>query len=314
MTADIHPQMSAFLEGLGAGLTHFDPAAVDVSAFRENAALSRAALNVDMPPLAETRHIVFATHWGEVPASIFRPDDGAPLPVLIYLHGGGWTIGSVETHSRLMAEYAHRAGVAVIGLDYGLAPEQPFPAALYQVVSCLGQIRRRSDELAIVPSRIALGGDSAGATLAVGAALACEQMGVALPRAILASYGVYDTPLSHRSYRAHDRDDMLLSTDKMIWFWDQYAPHDAWRTHPLATPLKANLSALPPSYLTIAEIDILADENIAFAEKAERQGVSVQVDLCPGTVHGFAEGVALFDISRAAVARQCEWLRRALGC
>ncbi len=313
--ADIRilPEMRDFLNLLGAGLTAFDPAAVDVAAFRQTAAASRRQLDVAPPDLAEVQHIGFATSWGSVPAQIFRPKTPPRGPALVYLHGGGWVIGSVDTHRRLMAEYAAVTGYTVIGLDYALAPERPFPAAVYQCVACLAQIRRQAAALGIDPDRIAAGGDSAGANLAVALSLACRDFGMPGPTAIISTYGTFDTGLSLESHRRFDGDDLLLSSAKMAWFIAQYLPDPSLRPHPLAALLRADLGGLPPTYLSVAEIDVLADESVAFAEKATQQSAGVTIDLCPGTVHGFLEGVALYDVSRAALRRQCDWLQSVLS-
>lgn len=306
------PEMRDFLDLMVGGTARFDPNHVDVAAFRAGSESSRARFNIKAPPLAETRDITFETSWGRVEARIFRPTRTGPIPALIYLHGGGWVIGSVKSHERLIAEYASQTGFAVIGLDYVRAPEQKFPAALYQGVACLAQIREAAAELSIDPARIAIGGDSAGANLAVSISLACNEFGIATPAAIVGSYGAYDMSLQLPSHKHHDSDGLMLSHEKMAWFVDQYLSHPSQRMHPLASPILAKLSALPPSYLTVAEIDVIADDSIELAKKARKQGASVVLDMCPGTVHGFVEGVALYDVSAKAIARQCDWLKHVI--
>ena len=309
----IHPEMRNFLKCLGAGSTPFDPKAIDVVSFRADVAHAREALFVDAPDVAEVRDFSIATTWGSVPAILMRVRPDTITPAILYLHGGGWTIGSIGTHRRLMLEYAAQTGFAVIGLDYALAPEAPFPAAVYQCVAALSSIGRMAAELRIDPGRIAIAGDSAGANLAVAAALAASECGAPMPQAIIASYGVYDCDFDRPSYHLFDRSDVMLNRSKMIWFWDQYIGSPERRRHPLASLLHANLRILSPVYVTIAEIDILADENREFVRAARAAGVTVEVGAWPGTVHGFLEAIGISRLSQRALSEQCRWLNTIMG-
>ncbi len=310
---EIHPEMRNFLDRVGAGATSFYPGAIDVASFRARADASREALFIDAPNLAEVRDFSMATSWGSVPAILMRARPDIVTPAILYLHGGGWTIGSIKTHRRLMLEYAVQTGFAVIGLDYALAPEAPFPAAVYQCVAALASIGRMAAELRVDPGRIAIAGDSAGANLAVATALAASECGAPMPRAIIASYGVYDSDFERPSYHLHDRPDLLLNRSKMIWFWDQYTRTPEGRRHPLASPLHADLRTLPPLYVTIAEIDVLADENRDFVRTARAEGIAVDVGDWPGTVHAFLEAIGISSLSRRALSEQCHWLTTILS-
>lgn len=311
--SDMLPEMRDFLNRLGAGTTSFDPGAIDVAPFRARADYSREALFIDAPNVAEVRDFSIATSWGSVPAILLRARPDMVTPAILYLHGGGWTIGSIKTHRRLMLEYAAKTGFAVIGLDYALAPEAPFPAAIYQCVAALSSIGHMADELRVDPGRIAIAGDSAGANLAVAAALAASECGAPIPQAIVASYGVYDDDFERPSYHLHDRPDLLLNRSKMIWFWDQYTRRPEYRRHPLASLLHADLRTLPPLYVTIAEIDVLADENWDFVRTARAAGIAVEVGEWPGTVHGFLEAVGFSSLSGRALSEQCHWLTTILS-
>lgn len=307
------PDMSRFLELLETG-GPFEPPTGDFAAFRDRGARLRRKLDLrpDLSVLSDT--LVIPTSWGALPAEIFRrTDHRGPSAAIVYLHGGGWTTCSVGTHRPLIRAYAAYSGAAVIGLDYALAPETPFPGAVLQCVAALVWIRRNAVTLGIDPRRIVLAGDSAGANLAVAVCLAAREFEIESPSAALLSYGTYDADFSRPSFRQWDGDGYLLTTRKMAWFWDRYVPDAVLRRHPFAAPLHADLSDLPPMQFTVAGQDVLLDENLAFARKAETQGVETDVAIYPHGVHGFMEAIAFAELSKRALAHQMDWLKSIPG-
>ncbi len=300
--------MSRFLELLETGRP-FEPPAGDLGAFRNRATQLRRKLDLqpDLSVMSDT--FAIPTSWGTVPAEIFRrATHRRPSAAIIYLHGGGWTTCSVGTHRPLIRAYAAHSDAAVIGLDYALAPEARFPGAVLQCVAALVWMRRNAATLCIDPRRIAVAGDSAGANLAVAVCIAARELDIERPLAALLSYGAYEADFSRPSFTLWDGDDYLLTTKKMAWFWDQYAPEAALRRHPFAAPLHASLLDLPPMQLTVAGQDVLLDENIAFARKAETQGVPIDVAVYPHAVHGFLEAIGFAEVSKRALAHQVDWL------
>lgn len=304
--ASTDPDMIRFLDmlevrrPLGAG--------ADVAAVRERSNRLRARLSPPLDPQIATQGFLIPTAWGALPCKMFRRRDAQRGPAMLYLHGGGWTVGSVETHRGLMEAYAAQSNLAVIGLDYALAPEVAFPGALMQCLTALQWVIRNSVRLEIDHSDIAIAGDSAGANLAVAICLAATELAIPGPRAAVLSYGTYDSDLTRHSYRQWGSNEFLLTKAKMAWFWDQYVPRCTDRKHPFATPLNADLSGLPPLHITVAGRDILYDENLLFSKAAKAAGVSVDLAIYPDAVHGFMEAISFADMSRRALEHQLTWL------
>jgi acetyl esterase len=234
--------------------------------------------------------------------------------VLIYIHGGGWVWGSVDTHDRLMREYAAGGGCAVIGPDYALSPEAAFPQALEECAAVVRWVAKHGAEWGLDPARIVIGGDSAGANLAMGAALLLRETDPDLRLAgLLLNYGVFDSRLDTPTYREF-AEGYFLTREKMRFYWECYCPRPADRISPLAAPLRADiarqLGGLPPVLLHIAELDVLAAENHAMAERLRAAGVAVETRLFPGTAHGFLRALAHVGASRQAAADGGAWLAR----
>ncbi len=241
-----------------------------------------------------------------------RPKAGA-LPVLVYIHGGGFVWNSVDTHDRLMREYAAGGGCAVIGPDYALSPEAPFPQALEECAAVVRWVAKHGSEWGLDPSRIVVGGDSAGANLALGVALLLRETDPGLKlRGLLLNYGVFDADLDTPSYREF-ADGYFLTRDKMRFYWDCYCPRPADRLNPLASPLRADLRGLPPVLLHVAELDVLASENRAMARRLQDAGVTLQQRVFPGTAHGFLRAQNHVKASRDAAAEGGTWLKTVLA-
>ncbi len=260
------------------------------------------------PAMADSRDIWLPIRGRRMLLRFHRPRTDAPLPVLLYMHGGGWVWGSVDTHDRLMRSYAAAAGCAVLGPDYALSPEAVFPQALEECAAVLRHIAAHGAGMGLDPARIALGGDSAGANLAT--ALALLNGGSAAPvplRGLLLNYGVFDHMLDTPSYREFAAG-YGLTAEKMRFYWDAYCPDPLARLSPLASPLRGDLSVLPPSLLHIAELDVLASENSAFAERLRNAGVSLEMQAFPGTVHGFLRALGQVGAADRAVEAAGAWL------
>lgn len=259
--------------------------------------------------MAESRDIWLPIRGRRMLLRFHRPSTDPNLPVLIYLHGGGWVWGSVDTHDRLMRSYAAAANCAVLGPDYALSPEAVFPQALEECAAVLRHVAAEGTALGLDPARIVLGGDSAGANLATGVALLDAERAARVPLSgLLLNYGVFDHALDTPSYREF-ADGYGLTLEKMRFYWDAYCPDPVARLTPFASPLRGELSTLPPTLLHIAELDVLASENSAFAEKLRNAGVSLEMQAFPGTVHGFLRALGQVSAADRAVAAAGAWLR-----
>jgi len=264
------------------------------------------------PAMAESSDRWLPARGRRLLCRFHRPKPGS-LPSLVYLHGGGWVWGSVDTHDRLMRDYAAGGGCAVVGPDYALSPEAAFPQALEESAAVVRWIARHGAEWGLDPGRIVVGGDSAGANLAMGVALLLRETDPDIRlRGLLLNYGVFGADLSTPSYDEF-AEGYFLTREKMRFYWDCYCPRPADRLNPLASPLRADLKGLPPVLLHVAELDVLASENLAFAGRLREAGVPIDLEVFPGTAHGFLRAVNHVGVARRAAGLGGAWLKRALG-
>lgn len=237
-----------------------------------------------------------------VPVRIFEPCQPRGGTV-VYLHGGGWVIGDVETHDPLCRRVANVTGARVVSVGYRLAPEHPFPAALDDVTAAIAWLREHTAQGAAGGS-IALLGLSAGGNLA---AAVSARLREAVSAQVL-GYPMLDPSLSSESAHRYAQA-APLSRARAAWFWDQYAPGPT-RTDPAAAPARQpDLAGLPPTHVVLAEVDVLRDEGLAYAERLRGAAVPVSTRVWPGTVHGFLAMAGLVpETCAAAVADIANWL------
>jgi acetyl esterase len=267
------------------------------------AALDRAAPTLDLPPApgvaAYDRTIPGAV--GPRRARVYTPKSApaSHAPGLVFFHGGGWVVGSIESHDGLCRALADKAGVIVLSVDYRLAPEHPFPAASEDAVAVTRWVLAHAARLGLDAERIAVGGDSAGGNLAAIAALALRD-DAHRPAFQLLAYPATDLTRSLPSH-AMFRDSYFLSTAAGDWYLGHYLPDAADAKKPLASPLFADdLARLPPALVITAGFDPLRDEGNAYAEKMRAAGVDVELTCFEGQMHGFLLlGAALRDGARA---------------
>jgi acetyl esterase len=308
---EVDPEIAAILrESAAAGLP--DATTLPIASARAQLTAASLAWNVELPHLPAVADLTVPGPGGTIRLRHFRPRAGAPLPLAVYLHGGGWTFGSVDTHDRLMRLLALAADTAVIGVDYRLAPEHPHPAPLDDCLAAIRWARAHADALEIDASGTALAGDSAGANLALASLLALRDAGEPLPKAAALFYGCYAARLDTASHARFGDGSYRLSTAEMNWFWRNYLGGAPAGTA-LAEPLYADLRGLPRLFLTFAEIDPLADDTRALVQRLAAAGVAHEVREYPGLVHGFLQMTARSEASRAAMADAGRALRELLA-
>jgi len=309
---DVDPEIRGFIAALNHGYGQFsDFDALPLPKRRAAAETVRERWRAGGPVMAETIETMIAG----CRARVHRPRTAAgtaPPPALLYIHGGGWTMFSIDTHDRLMREYATRAGVVVIGIDYSLSPEAKYPVALNEVVDSFRALRRDADALGIDPAAIAIGGDSAGANLSVAACLALRAVDEPLPVAMLLNYGAFD-PAPTLSYARLDGPAYMLTIAEMDRFWDNYVADPAAFADPLVAPLNADLAGLPATFLAIAECDILADANLAMAARLKAADVAVEAQVYRGATHSFLEAMSISTLADRALDDAAHWLAARLG-
>ncbi|MEK9776046.1 MAG: alpha/beta hydrolase [Quisquiliibacterium sp.] len=233
-----------------------------------------------------------------------------PMPALLFFHGGGFTIGSVDTHDRLCRMLAHGADCLVYSLDYRLAPEHRFPAAADDAFDTLGWLDREALSLGVDPARIAVGGDSAGGTLAAACALHARDIGMPLVLQML----IYPGLSAWQDTDSHKRltHGYLLDAEVIQWFFSQYlrsdADRDDWRFAPLMAP---SLARVAPAWIALAEYDPLVDEGLAYAQRLRSAGVPATSIVYEGMIHSFFQHGGLVPKAREAHAQACLALRAA---
>ncbi len=238
---------------------------------------------------------------GEIPVRIYTPDVGTPLPVLVWFHGGGWVLGSLDGTDHVCRELANAAGCIVVSVDYRLAPEHLFPAAPDDCEAAYTWVLAHAASFGGDPARVAVGGDSAGGNLAAVVSLRARDKHLPQPVFQLLVYPVTDHDLERPSYVANG-DGYLLTTLSMRWFWDCYVPEVEQRRHPHASPLHAaDLAGLPPALVITAEFDPLCDEGEAYAELLREAGVEVKLTRYDGMIHGFFVQFQAIDKGRDAI-------------
>lgn len=300
----IDPDIRRFVDAINAAYAdHAGRAGEDMAARREVAELVRKKWRSGGPEMAESREL----EMNGLHLRLHRPSLAEALPVMLYIHGGGWTLFSIDTHDRLMREYAARAGIAVIGIDYSLSPEHKFPTALEEVAAALDWIAERSAELGIDPDRMFVGGDSAGANLSVAASLLRRERGQPRLAGMVLNYGAFASEATD-SYRRFDGPLFSLEAAEMDQFWENYVARPEDLANPLAAPLRADLHGLPPAFLAIAECDILADCNYAMAEKFAAAGVPVEAVTYAGATHSFLEAMSIAPLASQALDDQAAWI------
>ena len=248
------------------------------------------------------------------PARLYTPPPlPAEAPLIIYFHGGGWTIGSLETSDGPCRFLAAAVGARVLSVDYRLAPEHPFPAGVEDAFAAFHWATERAPELGCDPARIAVAGDSAGGNLAAATSLLAAAGGGRRPAMQLLIYPVTDTVGGQRS-REVFAEGFLLTKADMDWFEAHYIPRDTDRGDPRISMLRAaDLSGLPPTYIATAGFDPLRDEAEQFAERASAAGVTVALHRHTGLIHGFANMTAISRTARAAMHEIAGALRMGLA-
>jgi acetyl esterase len=303
----LHPQVTALLERVARSPLppyHSVPAFVARRIYRD----TRAALAPRPPEVAEVRLQVFD---GTIAVRSYRPVLDEILPALVFFHGGGWTIGDLDTHDVVCRQLALGARCAVFSVDYRLAPEQPFPAAVEDCWFASRFIFDHAQKLKIDPNRIAVGGDSAGGNLAaVVALMARDAGGPPLAYQLL----IYPATDQRCEMPSHERngEGYLLTKEGIRFFRGGYLPNEKDRTDWRASPLLAASHAdVAPAFLLTAGYDPLVDEGRAYADMLAKAGVQVSYREYPDMVHGFVLFGGAVDTANAAVQECCRQLRTA---
>ena len=308
MGVSVHPQAQQVLDGKAASGA---PPLWELSPDEGRAMVeANNALIPAGPDMESVRDIVIPSQAGGVPARVYSPSSAA-RGLVLYFHGGGWVVGTLDGWDASVRGLAVASGCDVVSVDYRLAPEHVFPAAADDAYDALVWAASASGLAAGRP--IVVAGDSAGGNLAAVSALRARDSGGPPIALQVLVYPVVDCDLDRRSYHQYDGDELILNRKDMTWFWDHYAPEPASRANPYASPVRApSLSGLPPVYLVTAEHDPLRDEGFAYADRLRAERVPVEHRHYGSQIHAFFTFTGVLDDADKAVSEAGSAIRSAV--
>jgi len=262
-------------------------------------------------PLERERDLALPGPHGQVPCRLYLPDRAEKPPLIIYAHGGGFMQGSLASWDAMLRELVRQSGVAALSVDYRLSPEQRFPVAFEEMVAMVRLAAREGAGFGVDPARLAVGGDSAGANLALAAALASRDAGQREVGFMLLIYGCFSTDTESPSWQRFGQGAGLSQT-QMRWSWETYLERpeqqDDWR----AAPILGNLAGLPPAHLIVGNLDPLLDDSHRLAARLKEAGVPHELTVYEGINHGFIRYGRLIATARRAISDCAAALRKAL--
>jgi acetyl esterase len=266
------------------------------------------------PALARIEDIRIPGPAGEIPARVYSASAATtPLPAVVYFHGGGWVQGDLETHHGLCARLAKHAGVLVVAVDYRLAPEHKFPAAVDDCLAAYRWARAKGRDVGADPARVAVAGDSAGGNLSATVSQLAASVGSPVPTCQVLIYPAVDFSLDTESHREMV-EGHVIPRERVLWYMQQYLRNDADKTDRRASPLRASsLTGQPPALIVTAGFDPLRDEGRAYGDRLREAGVDVVYREYPGQIHAFVSLTKAIPQGMAATLEVAEYLRRRLS-
>lgn len=309
--APLDPQVQLFVQRMSADASKFPRRdTVSIAEGRDIAEKVRAPWAAGGPVMARTVEHLVPTRHGEVLIRAHYPKDRRMPGAFFYIHGGGFVLFSIDTHDRVMREYAERAGIVVIGINYTRAPEAKFPQPIDECIDTVRWLITHAAQIGFDPAQFFIGGDSAGGNLSLGTSLHFRDSGNSPIRGMVLNYTGFSTDLYQDSVVRYGAGDYGLSLHMMVWFYRNYLGRKQDYTDPRMNLLDADLRGIPPAYLVITECDPLYDGNIDMVAKMKAEGVDVQSKVYKGTVHSFLEAVSVADIAGEAFDDTVRWLQQ----
>ncbi|HJU18677.1 MAG TPA: alpha/beta hydrolase [Stellaceae bacterium] len=263
-------------------------------------------------PLQHERDLSLPGPHGQVPCRLYLPDGVEQPPCIVYAHGGGFMQGSLNSWDAVLRELVRGSGVAALSVDYRLSPEHRFPVAFDEMTAMIRLMAREGSGLGIDPERLAAGGDSAGANLALAAALALRDAGEKALHFLLLIYGVYSSDSESPSWQRFGQGAGLSQT-QMRWIWQTYLTSPEQESDWRAAPLNAPLSGLPPAHLVVGRLDPLFDDSQNLKARLDQAGVPATLAVVEGLNHGFIRYSRLVASARRTLANCAAALRQAMS-
>jgi acetyl esterase len=303
----LHPQAQALLEQLAAAnVPSFEQMGLEQArqAIRDTKALAGTPEDI-----ANVKDCIIPGVAGAMTLRIYTPTGHAPFPIIVFVRGGGWIGGDLDTLDVPLRALANRSGCITISIDYPLAPEHPFPIPVESVYLATQWVINHATALGGDPQRVAIAGDSSGGNLAAAVTLMARDRKAFVLAAQLLICPVTDCNFETASYQAYGQGYLLTRT-AMQWFWQLYLNDPAQASSPYASPLKADLTGLPPAFIVTAEYDPLRDEGEAYADRLSGAGVSVLTKRFDGMMHGFYQMGAIMDAGQAWIEDAAHFLKK----
>jgi acetyl esterase len=312
-TDRIHPQQAEALKRNAEIVAELGGPGEGVEEVRARAEAARAVWNEGGPDMAVNEARTIPGPFRDVPVQLYRPSADGTLPVFVYLHGGGFRIGGPLSNDRQMREIAAAWGGAVISADYVHVPEHSFPDPVDEIVAVLEWVAEHGGEWGLDTDRIAIGGASAGASVALGAAITLRDKGRAdLLKAIVSLYGVLDYNLESDSMTELGGGDFMLTTEYTQMVYDGYVPDAGDRSDPRAFAAKADPTGLPPIFIAAAELDPIRDDSLTFATTLKEAKHFFVLEVYPGVMHAFFGHSPVIDEAKRLINDTATFLGRAL--
>lgn len=285
----------------------------DVAGLRAAAEQAPKLLGGEPERVHEVRDLTISSGVrGNLAVRLYRPGGVAPVPALLYAHGGGWVTGSLESHDRVCRLLANRLRAAVVAVDYACAPEHRYPAALDDYETAWSWLQRETEALRIDADRLVVAGDSSGGNLAAALTLRLKRRGAPQPAAQLLLYPAVDRRAASPSYDRFAEGHNLTAT-MMRWYWRAYDPQGNYDDPELAPLAAPDLTGLPPAVVAVAPADVLHDEGVAYAGRLVANGVDAQVVDCAGMIHGFLRWTGAVPAAHRHIDAICGALLRRLS-
>lgn len=313
LKARIDPQQAAALQRNAEIVAALGGPGDGIEQIRRRAEAARAVWNEGGPTMAEQRDLTIPGPFRDVPARFYKPVEVADLPLFVYLHGGGFRIGGPLSNDRQMREIAERWGGAVISCDYVHVPEHRFPDPVDEIFAVVRWIAANDAALGIDPDRIAIGGASAGASVAFGVTFEARDHAPRLIRAVVSLYGVLDYNLESDSMRTLGGGDFMLTRDYVRDVYDGYVTDSVHQADGRAFATRGHFSDLPPVFLAAAELDPIRDDSVLLGELIAGADQPVRLKVYPGVMHAFFGYSGMIDRAQELIGDIAEFLGETLG-
>ena len=309
----LDPQMIRVMKKRAALASETDDlAALPIEEIRKAYSTERAWWNEIKPEMHDVLDTTVAGPVRDIPVRIYRPLDSDDGPTLLYLHGGGWVVGNLDTHDRVMRLLAAFSGARVVGVDYALSPEYRFPVAINEARAVIEWLQVRGESHGLDSSRLGIGGDSAGANMAVGVTQLCHQQSVDIIQFLLLYYGAYGLTES-ASWKQYGNTEFEFTPEEKEFYLTSYLSDTQERSDPRFKVLNGNIDLLPTTFIAAAECDPLQDDSTALYQAMQAAGRPAILKIYPGVLHSFIHYSRMLDKATEALRDGADALKETLG-